>query len=101
MVCGIGDWWFVVCGCSAEAIESIEKTIVELGEMYKKLIEIVHMHEDLSIRIDENLQETLKFVDKGHTELLKANDSMASNKWLIIKIFAVLIFFIILWTFMR
>lgn len=86
---------------SAEALEQIEKTIVELGEMYKKLIEIVHMHEDLSIRIDENLQETLKWVDKGHGELLKANDAMAGNKWLIIKIFAILIFFIILWTFMR
>jgi len=48
---------------------------------------------ELAIRIDENVDDTLANVDNAQTQLLKYLNSVSSNRWLILKIFAVLISF--------
>ena len=48
---------------------------------------------ELAIRIDENVDDTLANVDNAQTQLLKYLDTVSSNRWLIMKIFAVLVFF--------
>lgn len=47
-------------------------------------------------RIDANVSETQSNVEAAHTELLKYFKSVTSNRWLMVKIFlVVLVFFII------
>jgi syntaxin 5 len=79
----------------AQAVENIESTIVELGEMYKRLVHIVGMQEEITLRIDANMDEALENMDKGHHQLLTYYDSISGNRWLILKVFAVLLAFLV------
>lgn len=46
-------------------------------------------------RIDANMDSALDNIDRGHGELLKYYDSISGSRWLILKIFAVLLAFLI------
>lgn len=46
-------------------------------------------------RIDSNVQDAELNVEAAHGEILRYFQSVTSNRWLMIKIFAVLIFFFI------
>ena len=50
---------------------------------------------ELAIRIDENVDETLSNVDSAQDQLLKYLNSISSNRWLIMKIFFVLMVFLV------
>lgn len=50
----------------------------------------------LTIRIDGNVEDTQLNVEMAHTEILKYFQSVSSNRWLLIKIFLVLIVFFII-----
>ncbi len=47
-------------------------------------------------RIDSNVTETQMNVEAAHTELLKYFKGITSNRWLMIKIFAVVIIFFVI-----
>ena len=47
-------------------------------------------------RIDENVTETQLNVEAGYGELLKYFKGVTSNRWLMVKIFAVIIIFFII-----
>lgn len=85
----------------ASAMENIESTIVELGSIFQELAHMVKEQEEQIERIDANVEATELNVEAAHGELLKYFQSVTSNRWLIIKIFCVLIvFFIIFVVFM-
>lgn len=50
----------------------------------------------LTTRIDANVEDTQLNVDMAHSEILKYFQSVSSNRWLMIKIFLVLIIFFII-----
>ena len=50
---------------------------------------------ELAIRIDENVDTTLANVDSAQAQLLKYLNSISSNRWLVMKIFAVLLVFLV------
>lgn len=50
----------------------------------------------LTTRIDANVEDTTLNVEMAHTEILKYFQSVSSNRWLMIKIFLVLIIFFII-----
>ena len=50
---------------------------------------------ELAIRIDENIDDSLSNVDSAQAQLLKYLNSISSNRWLIMKVFAVLAVFLI------
>ncbi len=50
----------------------------------------------LNTRIDANVEDTQLNVEMAHTEILKYFQSVSSNRWLMIKIFLVLIIFFII-----
>lgn len=50
-------------------------------------------------RIDENMEDTLANVEGAQGALLKYLNSISSNRWLMIKIFFVLIFFLMVFLF--
>ncbi|CAH1792879.1 unnamed protein product [Owenia fusiformis] len=85
----------------AETMQNIESTIVELGSIFQQLAHMVHEQEDMVQRIDANVEDTQMNVEAAHGELLKYFQKVTSNRWLMIKIFGVLIvFFIIFVVFM-
>jgi len=47
-------------------------------------------------RIDANVDDAHLSIEAAHTELVKYFQSVTSNRWLMIKIFGVLIFFFII-----
>lgn len=50
-------------------------------------------------RIDENMEDTLANVEGAQGALLKYLNSISSNRWLMIKIFFVLMFFLMIFLF--
>merc|ERR1711970_1066836 len=80
----------------ADTMHTIESTIVELGGIFSQLATMVKEQEEMVQRIDSNVDDTALNVELGHNEILKYLQSVTSNRWLMIKIFGVLIFFFLL-----
>lgn len=79
----------------AETMQNIESTIVELGGIFQQLAHMVKEQEEMVERIDTNIQDAELNIDAAHGQILKYFQSVTSNRWLMIKIFAVLILFFI------
>merc|ERR1719430_2535435 len=80
----------------ADAMHTIESTIVELGGIFSQLAHMVKEQEEMVGRIDNNIDDTALNVELGHNEIMKYFQSVTSNRWLMVKIFGVLIFFFLL-----
>merc|ERR1719210_1708206 len=80
----------------ADAMHTIESTIVELGGIFTQLAHMVKEQQEMVQRIDSNVEDTALNVDMGHQEILKYFQSVTSNRWLMVKIFGVLIFFFLI-----
>ncbi|KAH3853974.1 syntaxin-5-like [Dreissena polymorpha] len=80
----------------AETMQNIESTIVELGQIFTQLVHMVKEQEEAVQRIDSNVEDTQINIEAAHGELLKYFQSVTNNRWLMIKIFAVLIIFFII-----
>ena len=74
-------------------MQTVESTIVELGTMFNQLATMIKEQEEQIQRIDSNVDDVDMNVSEAHTELLKYFQSVTSNRWLMIKIFFVLIVF--------
>ncbi|XP_028815950.1 syntaxin-5-like [Denticeps clupeoides] len=79
----------------ADTMQNIESTIVELGSIFQQLAHMVKEQEETVQRIDSNVEDTQLNIEAAHGEILKYFQSVSSNRWLMIKIFLVLIVFII------
>jgi syntaxin 5 len=80
----------------SNAMAQVESTIVELGDMFTQLATMVQEQEESIMRIDSNVEESELNIEAAHSELLKYFRSVTSNRWLMVKIFAtVIIFFIV------
>ena len=55
-----------------------------------------HLVNFYSFRIDTNIEETTLNVEAAHGEILKYFQSVTSNRWLMLKIFGVLVVFFII-----
>uniref|UniRef100_A0A7N5ZST5 Syntaxin-5 n=1 Tax=Anabas testudineus TaxID=64144 RepID=A0A7N5ZST5_ANATE len=80
----------------ADTMQNIESTIVELGSIFQQLAHMVKEQEETIQRIDANVEDTQLNVEAAHTEILKYFQSVSSNRWLMIKIFLVLVIFFII-----
>ncbi|TSL04291.1 Syntaxin-5 [Bagarius yarrelli] len=77
----------------ANTMQNIETTIVELGSIFQQLAHMVKEQEETVHRIDSNVEDTQLNVEFAHTEILKYFQSVSNNRWLLIKIFLILIVF--------
>lgn len=77
-----------------EALQNVERTITELGGIFQQLATMVAEQGEMAVRIDENVDDAVMNVDSAQTQLLKYLNRISSNRWLIMKIFGVLIFFL-------
>ncbi|KAL5568529.1 hypothetical protein UlMin_025104 [Ulmus minor] len=79
----------------ATALHNVESTISELSGIFTHLATMVTQQGELAIRIDDNMDESLTNVEGAHGALLRHLNQISSNRWLLIKIFAILIIFLI------
>ncbi|XP_058109199.1 syntaxin-31 [Magnolia sinica] len=77
------------------ALQNVESTISELGGIFTQLASMVAQQGELAIRIDDNMDESLVNVEGARGALLKHLTKISSNRWLLIKIFAILILFLL------
>lgn len=80
----------------ANAMQSIESTIVELGTIFNQLATMVSQQEEMITRIDTNVNDTSLNVEAAHESLLQYFQSVSGNRWLMFKIFGVLFIFFLL-----
>ncbi|XP_009381255.2 syntaxin-32-like isoform X1 [Musa acuminata AAA Group] len=83
----------------AEALQNVESTIHELSNIFTQLATMVSQQGELAIRIDENMDDTLANVEGAQGALLRYLNSISSNRWLMIKIFFVLMVFLMIFLF--
>ncbi|KAL0297294.1 UNVERIFIED_CONTAM: syntaxin [Sesamum radiatum] len=83
----------------AEALQNVESTIHELSSIFNQLATLVSQQGEIAIRIDENMEDTVANVEGAQGALLKYLNSISSNRWLMIKIFFVLVFFLTIFLF--
>ncbi|KAA8913492.1 t-SNARE [Sphaerosporella brunnea] len=80
-----------------EAIEAIERTITELGGIFGQLAQMVGEQREMIQRIDHETEDVVANVEGGQRELLKYFARVSSNRWLMVKMFGVLMIFFLLW----
>lgn len=73
-----------------EAIEAIERTIGELGGIFGQLAQMVSEQSEMIQRIDANTEDVVDNVQGAQRELLKYWSRVSGNRWLVAKIFGVL-----------
>ncbi|KAF2229059.1 putative ER-golgi SNARE complex subunit [Viridothelium virens] len=80
-----------------EAIEAIERTINELGGIFGQLAQMVSEQSEMIQRIDANTEDVVDNVQGAQRELMKYWSRVQGNRWLIAKMFGVLMIFFLLW----
>lgn len=80
-----------------QAIEAIESTINELGSIFGQLAAMVSEQSEMIQRIDANTEDVVENVEGAQKELLKYWSRVSSNRWLLAKMFGVLMIFFLLW----
>ncbi|EGD94537.1 syntaxin 5 [Trichophyton tonsurans CBS 112818] len=80
-----------------EAIEAIERTINELGGVFGQLATMVSEQSEMIQRIDANTEDVVDNVQGAQRELMKYWSRVSGNRWLIAKMFGVLMIFFLLW----
>ncbi|KAI9889128.1 MAG: cis-Golgi t-SNARE syntaxin [Vezdaea aestivalis] len=81
----------------SEAIETIEKTIGELGSIFSQLAGMVTEQGEMIQRIDANTEDVVDNVQGAQRELMKYWNRVSGNRWLIAKMFGILMVFFLLW----
>lgn len=81
----------------SEAIEAIERTINELGGIFGQLAQMVSEQSEMIQRIDAETEDVVTNVSGAQRELLKYWGRVSSNRWLVVKMFGVLMIFFLLW----
>ncbi|KAK0612343.1 t-SNARE [Bombardia bombarda] len=80
-----------------QAIETIEATINELGSIFGQLAAMVSEQGEMVERIDANTEDVVDNVEGAQKELLKYWSRVSGNRWLLAKMFGVLMIFFLLW----
>jgi syntaxin 5 len=76
-----------------EAVQTIETTLVELATLYKRLIEIIGAQDEQIIRISDDVEAARENVESGQNQLVLYIDKLVAGRWLMIKVFTVIIAF--------
>ncbi|KAF2110231.1 putative ER-golgi SNARE complex subunit Sed5 [Lophiotrema nucula] len=80
-----------------QAIEAIESTITELGSIFGQLAQMVSEQGEQIQRIDANTEDVVDNVEGAQRELMKYWSRVQGNRWLVAKMFGVLMIFFLLW----
>ncbi|GAA5894001.1 hypothetical protein JCM6882_007955 [Rhodosporidiobolus microsporus] len=78
------------------AIETIESTVAELGQIFSQLAHMVAVQGEQVTRIDADTEDIAANVTGAQSELLRYYASVSSNRWLMMKVFGVILVFFLL-----
>ncbi|KAK9378437.1 t-SNARE [Kockiozyma suomiensis] len=79
------------------AIEAIESTINELGGIFSQLATMVAEQREVVQRIDADTEDIAINISGAQRELLKYFATVSSNRWLMVRVFGIIIIFFLLW----
>lgn len=79
------------------AVETIESTIQEVGNLFQQLASMVQEQGEVIQRIDANVDDIDMNISGAQRELLKYFDRVKSNRWLAVKIFFIIFVFFLVW----
>lgn len=82
----------------ADAVRQVESTIVELGQIFDQLATMVSEQGELVERIDANVDDTVTNMTAGQNQLILYYNSISGNRALALKVFGVLLAFLVIWT---
>lgn len=77
------------------AVTEVEKTINELGQLFQRLATMLSEQQELVERIDEDVESAVENTDNAKNALLKAYETVSSNRGMYMKIFGILAIFIL------
>ncbi|KAJ2251752.1 Integral membrane protein SED5 [Coemansia sp. RSA 455] len=80
----------------SDAISSIESTISELGSIFQQLAQMVSEQRDVVQRIDANIETVDINISAAQNELLRYYSNISSNRWLMAKVFMIILVFVFL-----
>lgn len=82
-----------------KAVGEVEKTIGELGQLFKRLATMISEQEELVERIDDDIEAATANAENARNSLMKTYEKVSSNRGLFMKLFAILgvfaVFFIL------
>ena len=73
-----------------EAVTEVEKTINELGTLFKRLATMISEQQELVERIDDDIESSVNNAERAKSVLIKAYDQAVSNRGLTTKLAAIL-----------
>ncbi|KAL7678148.1 hypothetical protein ACOME3_004376 [Neoechinorhynchus agilis] len=79
-----------------DEMREIEQTIIDLGQVFQQLAVMVKEQDELVQRIDDSIEHVNLNIDAAHAQLRRYWHSISSNRWLLVKLFIILILFIVL-----
>jgi syntaxin 5 len=79
----------------ADAMSQVESNIVELGTIFNKLAVMVSEHRDLVQRVEDNVEEANANINLSLNALTDTLSSLRTNRMLALKVFSVLVAFIV------
>lgn len=77
----------------AQDAMAVERQLTEIGQMMTKLATMVHEQRETIITINSNIDDSREHMEGAISELQKYLATLTGNRWLMIKVFAILIFF--------
>lgn len=82
-----------------DAMREIEAAVQEVSVLFQDFTRLVHEQEESIVRIDADVDDSLRNVNAGTNEIMRYLASLSSNRGLILKIFAILFFFLLFFGF--
>jgi syntaxin 5 len=79
----------------ADAMSMVESNIIELGTIFNRLAAMVSEHSEMVQRVEDNVEEANSKLMLSMSVLTDTLTNLKSNRALMLKIFGVLVFFII------
>jgi len=92
---GMQDQTMEVVHSRKEALKKVQAMIGDMGLMFQKMAVMVQQQEEMVKRVDQNLDDTSENISKGQQQLLQYFSSVSNNRSLILKVFGILIAFIV------
>ena len=77
------------------AVNEVEKTIGELGQIFQRLASMISEQQSLVERVDEDVEAAVSNAERARELLLKTYENVSSNRALYTKVFAILFLFAI------
>ena len=79
----------------ADAMSTVESNIVELGTIFQKLAGLVHEHQEMVQRVEDNVDDANANIFQSMNVLTNTLNNLRSNRALAMRLFSILVVFII------